>query len=176
MKQTRRLLIAITITAGLALSIFSTAQAQDREETAAEAARQAPAPLIPTNQRACATNLVTNLNGVFQNSGLSASIHNGVETRNVIIQFSSETKVGNAPAAPGSNRLDVRYSINGAAPVVIGPEFFSVDRQNFATRTAIAVRTLGPGLWTIRPFFRTTIAGQQAQLFFRCLTLEARTE
>jgi hypothetical protein len=99
------------------------------------------------------------------------TISNGSSPKNVIIQYSAEAAVS---AAGG--RLDLRWSIDGAAPIITGPEFYTGDTA-FSTRTHMSVVTIPGGTHTVRPFFRYQgPAGSSGTIFFRCATLEGRTK
>lgn len=99
------------------------------------------------------------------------SISNGTSPKHVIIQYSAEARVSGA-----GGRLDLRWSIDGGAPIVTGPEFFSGDTV-FSTRTHISVVTIPAGNHTVRPFLRYTgPAGTVGSIFFRCGTVEGRTK
>ena len=99
------------------------------------------------------------------------TIANGSSPKNVIIQYSAES---NVTAAGG--RLDLRWSIDGGAPIITGPEFFSGDTV-FSTRTHISVVTIAGGTHTVRPFLRYSgPGGSSGQIFFRCGTVESKTK
>lgn len=78
----------------------------------------------------------------------------------MVLVFSAETRV-----APGG-RMDVQYSVDGGPPQIAGPELFSSDSDQFATRTALGVINVPAGSHTIEPVVRSTTPG--AGLFFRC--------
>ena len=86
----------------------------------------------------------------------------------VVLTFSTEILT----AAGGTVNVD--YSIDGGAPIPIGPEFFAHDSPFFVTRTAHAATIppftapLSAGFHTIQPFL--TAFGGNAFAFFRCFT------
>ncbi len=108
-----------------------------------------------------------------QDPALIATVNNGKTARNWIVQLSAENET---PA--GNGFILVRYSIDGGPLVSIGPEFFSSDEGAIQTRTAIGVRSVGPGTHTLRVFWQLVGAGAgaTAQVYYRCLTVEAKTQ
>jgi len=90
--------------------------------------------------------------------------------RFLLVQFSAEVR---NVAAGG--RVDVRYSVNGGACSIFGPEFFSANAGgNFETHTNVSVISVGAGTFTIRPCAREVV--NDGFLFFRTLTVEGYTD
>src|SRR3954451_4464384 len=65
----------------------------------------------------------------FQPTGTPATIYLQ-HSASVSLLFSAESLTSEG------QRIDVRYSIDGGQPEVLGPEFFSTDTVDFATRTS----------------------------------------
>jgi hypothetical protein len=137
---------------------------------ARQKARQTPR-LPITGKQACSTGfLALPASGAFTNTGLGITFFIGV-SKPVALIFSSEVSV----AAGGRVNLD--YSIDGAAPVPIGPEFFS-DDAILTTRTAYGLvaapfnggMLLSAGTHTITPFLRAT-GGVAGSADFRCFAI-----
>jgi hypothetical protein len=145
----------------------SAAQQTDTPER--QKARQAPR-LPLTGKQACTTSFLTlPASGASTDTGLGITFFLGVP-KAVALIFSSEVSV----AAGGRVNLD--YSIDGAAPKIIGPEFFS-DDAIFTTRTAYGVvippfvpTVLSAGTHTITPFLRAT-GGVAGSADFRCFSI-----
>jgi hypothetical protein len=163
MKKMRYLFIALAIAGIFALSIQSNVFAADRE-----------IPITPQISAAsfeCTYNLVSDIGGdvVYTPTGTIVTINNGAAARNVIIQFSTEAVV-----TAGS--MYIHYSIDGAAPILIGPEYFGTN-TTYETRTHIGVINLPAGSHTIEPYiYSTGGAADTASVYFRCLTAEGRTK
>ena len=128
---------------------------------------------IPNNARDCDFSLDSYpAGGAFApDPDILLTVNNGTDPRNVIIQYSAEARVTTA-----GGRLDLRWSVDGAAPIITGPEFFTGDTL-ISTRTQISVVSLSAGVHTLRPFLRYSgPAGSSGAIFFRCGTAEGRTK
>ena len=133
-------------------------------------ALNAPALKAPGFQR-CPSNSIPLPIGVLVPTGTIATVSLPV-AQVVTLIFSTEIR------APSGGRVDLLYSIDGTAPRVIGPEFFSDDSAQFVTRTAMAA-TIPPfgallpaGTHTIQPILRASFGTGAGTAFFRCFTAE----
>ena len=160
----RRFIVAIGVAVALASSGSATQQDSDRTGGASDVR-------IPAAGFDCTTGSFNPPIGVSLDPVLALAIANGKQSRNVIVQTSAENSV------PAGGLLRILYSIDGGAPVVRGPEFFSHDAGTDQTRTAIAVIPLGPGNHTIRiAWGYSGPAGSSGHVHFRCATAEGRTQ
>jgi hypothetical protein len=124
-------------------------------------------PMIPTAQKSCTqVEFTVPVGSWLADPGLKATVNNGTATKNVVLQYSSETKVDSS-----GGLLSLGYSIDGGSVTLVGPEFFSSDFTQWGARTAIGVVTLGPGVHSIQPMLFYSGASN-GFVFFRCFTAE----
>jgi hypothetical protein len=158
-----------TIALGIAMSTAALAQTPNPLAEVNSPARQKAinTPRIPAQgKRACASNLLALPAGVSTDVGLGITFFIGVP-RAVALLFSAEQ-------ATSGGLMLLDYSVDGAAPIPIGPQIYSSDTSG-ATRTAYGVHNapftpgpLSPGTHTITPFLTSTGAGA---VQFRCFSV-----
>jgi hypothetical protein len=173
-KPSKWLLMGLAATVGLvvAMTVVHAQQGNDvpqqggADSPERQAVQNTPVPAAPGFQR-CATNEITLLPGVRTPTGTIAQV---VLPAADVVELTFSTEI--VTQAGGTVNLD--YSIDGGAPVPIGPEFFAHDSPFFVTRTAQAATIppfIGPlpaGSHTIQPIL--TAFGEPAFAFFRCFT------
>jgi hypothetical protein len=123
---------------------------------------------------ACAANPLTLLPGVRTPAGTIAQEFTPLfESQATVFELTFSTEI--VTRANGTVNLD--YSIDGRAPVPIGPEFFAHDSPFFVTRTAQAFtmppffEPIPPGQHSFQPVL--TAFGEPATAFFRCFSISA---
>lgn len=156
-----------TIALGIAMSAAAlSAGPSFAAQTESPARTQARAmPKLPeTGKQVCSTALLALAAGVNTSTGLTITFTLGA-AKPVALIFSTEVTV----AALG-NTVSVTYSIDGATPIIIGPNFFADDTL-FTTRTAYGLTgTLKAGKHTITPFLEAFGAGG-GTADFRCFAV-----
>jgi hypothetical protein len=165
--STVSLVIAMSVAA---LSVGPSLAAQAEIDSPARKKAMATPRLPITGKQTCLSNSITLPTGVSTNTGLSITFFLGAP-KSVALIFSSEISV-----AVAGDRVNLDYSIDGGAPIPIGPEFFANDIV-FAARTAYGVVNapfnggvpLSAGTHTITPFLRAVIGSGTA--FFRCFAI-----
>ena len=139
----------------------------------ATAALTGSAEAVPAAQRSCASSTIhTNVANGWTSTGLTATVSNGSQPRQVIAQLASDAGVN--PDA----EIRIGYSIDGGAVQehTYGPANFANNTQYWETRTTMAVIPVPAGTHTVRPFWRISgAAGKAGVLASRCFTVEART-
>jgi hypothetical protein len=135
---------------------------------------------IPSGQRDCDTSVVkTNSLGIYTIvTGSSVTVNNGSTARQCIIQFSTEV------TTTAGDQTTLAYTIDSTNPancIAIGPELFHAGNPYGLTETVthIGVRNIGTGTHIIRPCLQTLDGnggGATSEFFFRCLTVECRTQ
>lgn len=138
--------------------------------SAQEEGRDVPNLRIPAGQRACSFSSLSfsQANGDVPDNALTVSHGNGSASRIWVMTLSSEAIV-----ASGA-RINLHWRLDGGGPEILGPEFFAGD-VIFQTRTALGIRTVPGGVHNIRPSYQYVGSGS-GTVFFRCLTVEARTK
>jgi hypothetical protein len=129
---------------------------------------------IPPPQARCAFGFIqTNSSNAAQPiSGLSVTVNNGTAARTAIVQLSADTGVDT------NAEVRVSYSVDGGPPQedTFGPANLANHQEFFEARAVIAVIPLSAGTHTITPHWRVSgIAGKQAFMDSRCMTVESRT-
>jgi hypothetical protein len=139
---------------------------------------QSGAYAIPFSQRSCSVtpnnynNLltITSKQGWQPVTGISAQIDNGTVARDVILKFSADAGVD------ADSEIRLGYSIDGRTVQFFGPQNFANHTQYWQTRYNLSVAKLGPGVHTIRPYWKINgSAGKKGVLDDRCLTVEGET-
>ena len=133
---------------------------------------------IPTSQQDCGFDVrMTSSTSFVLVPGSIVTVQNGFSYRNCVIQFSAE-----ADATP-NDFVGIRYSIDGGACSVFGPQIFhapgAIAPGGTETHTNISVVQLGSGVHTIQSrfvLFDNAPVGGTAILGFRCLVVECRTQ
>jgi hypothetical protein len=128
---------------------------------------------VPNPQETCrfGVSSVTSELG-WRTLGLGVTIDNGARGRRVIAQLAADVGVDTGA------EVRVGYSIDGG-PVrekVFGPGNLANHTEFWQTRHTIAVIPLGPGVHTVRPYWRISGAPGKAGFFEGgCFTVEGRT-
>lgn len=134
---------------------------------------------VPASQRSCSVtpDNYNNLHTIYSDSGwqpvngIAVSINNGTSARNVILQFSADTGVD----ADAEVRLG--YSIDDGPVRFFGPQNFANHQQYWETRSNLSVASIGPGVHTIRPYWRVSGSpGKSATMDDRCLVVEGQSK
>src|SRR5437588_11933309 len=111
-----------TIALGIAMSAAALSAgpslAQQKLDTPERAEAKATPRLPVTGKQACLTGTITLPIGVSTSTGLTITFTLGAP-KAVDLLFSTEITVG------ATGTVNVDYSIDGAAPIPIGPEFFA---------------------------------------------------
>jgi len=129
---------------------------------------------IPPPQARCAFDFIqTNSANPHQPiSGLAVTVNNGAQARIAILQLSADTGVD------AGAEVRVAYSVDGGPPRedFYGPGNLANHQEFFEGRAVIAVIPLTAGTHTITPHWRVSgVAGKQAFMDSRCMTVESRT-
>jgi hypothetical protein len=131
-----------------------------------------PAQAIPTSQRSCAFTVLSNVpvNGWRPVTSSAVTINNGASARNVVVNF-------NADAGVSANaEIRLGYSVDGGAVQTPGAQNFANYTQYWQTRHSMVVIYIGPGVHTVRPYWRISGAGGTSGVISsRCLTAESYT-
>lgn len=138
--------------------------------SAQDEGRDVPNLRIPGGQRACSFSSLSfsQASGDVADNALTVSHGNGSASRIWVMTLSSEAIVS------AGARINLHWRVDGGGPEILGPEFFAGDTI-FQTRTALGIRTLPGGVHNVRPSYQYVGAGS-GTVFFRCLTVEARTK
>jgi hypothetical protein len=163
----------------LALSVIGSPLLNGADAQEATRRRAIPVePDIPSGQRDVDSDFQsTTSTGFVIIPGSRVTINNGSSTRQVVVTFSSESRVSDF-----NDTFQLVFNIDGAGCNGSGgPEIFDVHNftGNFATRTAAHVFTLGPGTHDIRPCWSKFDDGDgigDIAVWFRSLTAEGRTK
>ena len=129
---------------------------------------------LPPSQGRCAFGTITTTSTTPPQdiSGLSVTVNNGSQARLAIVQLSADTGVDTAA------EVRVSYRVDGGQPQedVFGPANLANHQEFFEARTVIALIPLSAGTHTITPVWRVSgVAGKQAIMDSRCMTVENRT-
>ena len=162
----RRFIAAFSGAAALAVIGIAAPVASAQEE-----GRDVPNLRIPGGQRACSFSSLSfsSGSGDVPDNALTVSHGNGSAQRIWVMTYSAEAIVSIA-----GNRINLHWRLDGGGPEILGPEFFAGDTI-FQTRTALGIRTVPGGVHNIRPSYQY-VGGGTGTVFFRCLTVEARTK
>jgi hypothetical protein len=160
-----------TISLGIAMSTAALAASPSFFEGGNTPARQKATerPRLPiTGKQVCASNLLTFPSAVSTDAQLGITFFIGAP-KPVALLFSTEI-------AESSGTIFLDYSIDGGAPIPIGPEFFSSNDPIGSARTAYGVvmppfvsAVLPAGTHTIKPFLRANTSTGAVK--FRCFSV-----
>lgn len=134
---------------------------------------------VPAAQRSCSVSPdnYNNLHTIYSDwgwqpvNGIAVTINNGTAARNVILQFNADTGV----EADAEVRLG--YSIDNGPVQFYGPQNFANHTQYWETRSNLSVASIGPGVHTIKPYWRVSGAtGKSATMDDRCFVVEGQSK
>ena len=134
---------------------------------------------VPSSQRSCSVtpDNYNNLQTIYSDwgwqpvSGIGVTINNGTLSRHVVLQFNADTGVD----VDAEVRLG--YSIDNGPVQFYGPQNFANHTQYWETRSNLSVATIGPGVHTIKPYWRVSgSAGKSATMDDRCFVVEGQTK
>lgn len=134
---------------------------------------------VPAAQRSCSVSPdnYNNIQTIYSDwgwqpvNGIAVTINNGTAARNVILQFNADTGV----EADAEVRLG--YSIDNGPVQFFGPQNFANHTQYWETRSNLSVAPMGPGVHTIKPYWRVSGAtGKSATMDDRCFVVEGQSK
>lgn len=98
-------------------------------------------------------------------TGIGVTLNNaGTVDKKAYLHFAADTGV------PPDAEVRLGFSIDGAAPVYLGPQNLANAVQYYQSRSTLAVVTVPPGRHTVRPFWFVSGAGAELGVMDdRCL-------